>query len=395
MSKPIIPPKPKFIKDKSNLLVNKLLVKQNNENEGSLTTTTNDVEYNLSQASHYSELNENISSTDAYSLLDEIYAEIEDKNIIQRKKVVPSSSSSSSSSYSSSIDLQKPPPLPSQPPPRLTTQQINEELLLNDLDESSVLKLCDLAFNDSSPNDNLNLDSEQLQDEQNSQFFEDNYLEPIQINLLNSNSNTSKRKSIAIESTNQLKNIIRSTNTKLTNTLKLIRTKSLNTNSPDKTLSICTATCTTQNETTLNNNNNNNKSLKLSLRHSINTNNSIMNIKSIDISEPTLISQTFDITKQNFIEINMKQNDDSSTSSSSSIISASSFSSYESPQNNQYVLSDKKLYENGKENNTFCMIFPSFTVTTTTATVDYIHSLYLSSTYYIIFKFYTIKTTIH
>ena len=319
--KPIIPPKPKFIIDKIN-------------NVSKLVAAAADEEYNLSQNSHYSELNDNNgSNNDAYSLLDEIYAEIEDKNLNQLSKSTittpsssqplfsSSSSSSSSSSYSSSdycnniCSNMKPPPLPAQPPPRLIYQDSSKyEIPLSNLDKGAAVKLCELAFNE--PND-YQLNESSILDED----YEENYLEPINIDLINEiknvNNNIAESNTTEATATKQLrKNNLFST-VKLTNTLKLIRTKSLSTATPDL--------------------NQNRKSIV-----------SQLNFKSIEISAPTLISQTFDITKQNFIQINnnstIMQHDDSSTSSSSSF----SVSSFES----QSISPNKKSpIENGNENN--------------------------------------------
>ena len=151
-----------------------------------------------------------------------------------------------------------------------------------------------MAFNDSTTTTSTSSDLQNSEE----QLLEDNYLEPIQLNLNNTNGNN-KRKSIAllnIESANQLKNIIRSTNTKFTNTLRLIRTKSLSTNAPENKTALSISQ-TDAVESTFNKN----------LKRYLTTNTSITNSK-IEISEPTLISQTFDITKQNYIEINMNYN---------------------------------------------------------------------------------------
>lgn len=272
--KPFIPPKPQMIYDKTNenILINKLL---NNDNQDKNKINSNDCNILNINSDEYSEINlqvANVNSEITFNLLDEIYAEIEEKktnrqqsqtqstssssSIITNSKSNTSSCSSSTSSRCSETQVYEkpsipPPPLPAQPPPRL----LNKKPTSPQIDSNKNIQL-------ESP---LN----------HSEF---NYLEPV-------DSQFSPRKGLQFRKQSNI----------IANTLKLIRTKSLHSNN--------TSLKTRDYEFT----------------------------KIVEISEPKLISQTFDLAKQNLIQIQKQQQEQEITYESSSTSTKSTYSttSYE------------------------------------------------------------------
>lgn len=346
--KPIVPPKPKL----SHHLVDSLTSTQ--------LTQYNSIITSLKEKMSTSQRNSTVLLDEqdiSFNLLDEIYAEIEDKQIKSTIKELPkycASLSCSSSSYTSASSNQSnnsctcletaPPPLPSMPPPPLNTtpkpksrsssilsrNSVNESLSLEQEIELEIKNKFSLllksATNDESSTD-PKLDDDDFDNDED--LIETDYLEPInlvqqieQIEQKNNNKTVPspsyrlktyfqtklKESNINSDKTNRasLNYLIKQSN-RISTTLRNIRTKSHSCNEQTNDLNLM--------ETTLN-------SLKRTKKRSTSNNSQQLNTI-VQISNPTLISQTFDLRNQNLIEINNNNNkldddDEFSTSSFSS-----------------------------------------------------------------------------
>lgn len=321
------------------------------------------------------------------SLLDEIYAEIEDKNMLkpaattidssQSCSSYSSNSSSSSDSSLSSIST-SPPPLPNVPPPPLSTKDYDSidrvslsslhknraSLSLEEEIEIEIRAKLDKEFlflkkpsenpkdeSDLNKNEVVESIKNELDNELNSSSIrlEPEYLEPVLLGCKKtSNKSTEKNLSKLLNTSNQNQSFLLSpsklksfltkpphvqtqgtdgSNTKAlmsyliktsTSTLRLMRTKSTinNTvlNDQKSTLPDCKPT---------------KKCAKLSVnkRRQTTTCVQMSQTNTSQISRPTLISQTFDLTNQNMIEIkNSSETSNKVVYSSSSLSSSSDYS---------------------------------------------------------------------
>jgi hypothetical protein len=296
-SKPVVPPKPKVSLSPDQILYKSLAdaprscckcvenkIKYEEKELG---------DYGLSIQSNCSEATTSSSSQfDAYNLLDEIYAEIEDKNKTEKitlsKKLDFSSlnnsdnSNNSSSSISSSCSsysfrpastkstnapIAPPPPLPLQPPPPLTKTRSNTQIQAT-----------------SSKFDNTSDEAEQ------------SYLEPALLNQIDSEVVNKHQSSILSSQANDLyikekgtkrrSSILKAGNNRLISTLKIIRKKSFIGNGhASYSLEKCDNTDTSK------------------TRHG-------SNVLMPTISEPQLISQTYDFNKTTLIMLDKSRKSD-------------------------------------------------------------------------------------
>lgn len=403
--KPALPPKPKLSLAESknpnleypnsdnsnyNALINSLREKLNIHTNGYCS----DKSLALSTVSSSSEIGElkslNLSQKmNDLSLLDEIYAEIEDKYLFHKPKesilaVVQSSScscshssqssqSSCSCSYmSESVDR---PPLPSVPPPNLVnTDSPSDKRISLSLEEEIALEIraklnqeffvskkiepkTEIIKEMTSKNNEKILDSPMLEPE---------YLEPIVINKsekkINDNNlsrilstyTSPKANSDFILSPSKLKSyLIKSPSSKspamdpnhsktfsyllkksnrITSTLRLIRTKSSSNNVHNQSI----------------------YSQPVDQKFYQSSVNILAEQNQVEISRPTLISQTFDLNKQSLIEIKHDQKTNDAVPSSSSFNSSfdtSSTGSIYSPKTEFEHQFDDSLNECSKKFN--------------------------------------------
>lgn len=345
IAKPALPPKPKI----------SLAEKLDSKSSSLCTNESNFSNFNLIISSLKEKLNENLLNSpnsmldsNDFSLLDEIYAEIEDKHLLtscKSKTTNPqsscscstSSTCSSCSSYSSSSshnsDIQhstckSPPPLPSVPPPPINQTSSSDNRLSLSLEEEIEIEIRaklnkDLFIRRPNPTEtkleeNLVISNSEPESSAPAPILEPEYLEPILLQenkkqncsetklsekslsklLLNSKETVlspSKLKSYSSKAPS-LSYLLKSN--KLTSTLRLIRTKSSAQNQLVPTPTSPISADITK-----------------------------------EISRPTLISQTFDLSKQNLIEIQTPNGTYSCSSYSSTDSSNNSTTS--SPSLNQ------------------------------------------------------------
>ncbi|CAF0717117.1 unnamed protein product [Brachionus calyciflorus] len=407
--KPALPPKPKLslaetktllINDTSktsfeenknfNLLLNSLREKfsiSHESNSSSMTFSNLTSSQINSDMTELKSLNQ-VDTINDFSLLDEIYAEIEDKNLFQKTKNLKTvqspcscSNSSQSSQYScsscsypSSECTESRPPLPTVPPPSLDSNETDKRTSLS-LEEEIVLEIRSKLLNQEfllskttpKKNENNEENSDRVEDKPSEcvPILEPEYLEPILVHKsekkLNDKISTnqtshkfssnqfilspSKIKSYLTKSpkstnsdptiqTKTFSYLIKKSN-KLTSTLKLMRTKSNSIPSQSIYSQPVDETPVAIHGSSLN----------LTSMQS-----------SVEISRPTLISQTFDLTKQNLIEIKNDENSHeavrSSSSFNSSFDTSSTSSSLYSPDNKNETESEHDSFSN--ENNFDC-----------------------------------------
>ncbi|RNA20255.1 hypothetical protein BpHYR1_035577 [Brachionus plicatilis] len=383
-TKPALPPKPKLAlaeskhpapeptnSDNYNALINSLREKLNINVSGSVSHSS----LALSALSSSSDiaglksfnLDQNMSDL---SLLDEIYAEIEDKYLFQKAKsanpkAIQSSCSCSHSSQSSqsscscsytSEPVADRPPLPSVPPPNLVSCHSDDKRMSLSLEEEIALEIRAKLNQEYLVSKKVEARTERREDKMeqsvesapDTPVLEPEYLEPISLgkpdkkmnekktNKVMSNPGSPKTNSDFILSPSKLKSyLIKSPSSKnppldpsqsrtfsyllkqsnrITSTLRLMRTKSSSNHVHNQSI----------------------YSQPIEQKCYQSTVNICQEHNQVEISQPTLISQTFDLNNQALIEIkNGKNQGDglrSSLSSFNSSFDTSSTSSVCSPK---------------------------------------------------------------
>lgn len=340
--RPAVPPKPKNLVNKTPTECYKF---------DSLLTAAED---SLSLSSNYSEINtsEMKDTNNSLSLLDEIYAEIEEKHHVQMRKsldrihhsttstttkiesvdqstnlsscssaYISCSSSSSTTSSCSYSDIStkyaettstEPPPLPIQPPPRLS--QIAKRTPPPPVPPPPVHRTTRSSPVSTDTNDAKYENLNKIAETDESSYLEPVETAPIRPQRKSLGSSNIKMGTEASES--KPRSIFRASN-KLTNTLKLMRTKSLVNAQPMAPQRSLTT----------------NKSASLLSRLSLGgQSKKSSSVKAIEIGAPTLISQTFDMSKQSLIPLQHRP-------SSINVQLSSPLECYSDEQNNHHQLS--------------------------------------------------------